>query len=142
MKRIIAYQEQVTAPLQRIHLQLALPKGTECIHAVKATTTGAAIPFSQKDEVGWLWLQVPSLGEVLFAEILRSPKNEADLSFPLLPVSYGFGQGLAWIDGTKEEFFSLSVNHPDRILEGYYTDQLGTGFSGSYTLNIYLIIGL
>ncbi len=94
-------------------------------------------------EVGSMWLRIPERRDVLFSEIVKMPIQQYDLvgfdrAVNILPK---FGKGKAWIDGTKESFFSIDIDPTSTIIEGFYSNLL-KDINVGYQINIYLNLEL
>jgi len=139
MKKILVHTLKVSTPGAKVQLQIRLPRNVKTVTAINVTTNGFPVDSSSKREVGWLWLRLPEMRDVFFAEVLKVPVQEhGNATFSNIP-NLSFGAGNAWIDGGKEETFSVVVDKLSTLVEGYYTDQLKGDFTASYTVNIYLI---
>lgn len=140
MKKTVIHRITIGEAFQKEQLQILLPKDTVSIHGIRVTTSGMPVIPSTKQEVGWLWLQLAGFGETFFAEVARVPKQDYDRVFFQSINQPSFGNGKAWIDGGSESEFTVLVNEPKPLLEGYYRDLLGTHFSSPYWLTIYITI--
>src|SRR5690606_32164254 len=79
-----------------------------------------------QQEVGSLYLSIPERRNVFYSEIVKVPQQQYDqISFvkALLGVS-NYGTGTAWVEGKKEEFFSIEIDPESTLIEGFYTNLL------------------
>ncbi len=96
-----------------------------------------------EQEIGSLWLRIPERRDVLFSEIVKMPIQQYGLTefnraMNILP---SFGKGKAWIDGSKESFFSIDIDPTSTIIEGFYSNLL-KDLNVGYQINIYLNLEL
>ncbi|MBI3238750.1 MAG: hypothetical protein HYZ43_07940 [Flavobacteriia bacterium] len=140
MKKHLIHSLVITKPFEKVQLQIPIPRNAKKLVGLRVTTSGH-YPFTNS-EIGWLWLRIPEMRDVFFAEIVRNAVQEyGKLSFaPIDGITFGSGQG--WIDGGKDESFSIEVDASATLFEGYYTDRLGSSLSDPYTVKIYLTLEL
>ncbi len=156
MKKTIIHQIEIGERNLKSLIQIKLPRNTKKVTGIKVTANAYDTNMIiLTEEIGWLWLKVAEKRDVFFAEIVKTNLTQNDwysYDLPFVKDTHGkiglktnttypisFGQGRAWIDGTKDEFFSIEVLPENLIIEGYYTNTL-TSLRGGYTVNIYLAI--
>lgn len=140
MKKTLVFTEVISKQNEKMQLQFRLPKNTKNICGIRVTTTGFPKVPSTNEEIGWLWLRVADKQNEFFAQIVRTPnQNYGKESFASLP-HFTFGTGQAWIDGTKDEEFSIDVQSDCPMVEGFYIDKLQSDFTRSYLIRIYITI--
>jgi hypothetical protein len=142
MKKHLVHSFVINRGLEKVQLQIPIPRNTQKVVGLKVTTLGHSPFGTGMNEVGWLWLRIPEMRDVFFAEIVSNTVQEyGRLSFaPIDKITFGNGEG--WIDGAKDHFFSITIDTEATLFEGFYTDQLGRFFRTPYTVNIYLTLEL
>lgn len=134
---IFIHAFQITRSSQKVALQIRLPRNTKRIKSIRVTSSGVQFLSRTTNEIGWLWLRIPQQRDVFFAHIIKAEKKEHNSQLPRIS-NFTFGSGEAWIDGLKEEPFSIEVEEADTILEGFYMDQIRSSFRTPYSVSIYL----
>lgn len=129
---------------EKRQFQVRLPQNTKKIVGIKITATPQIRQYKNRlpnrpQEVGWLWLRIPGKTHVFFAATVVRPLPLHNQTIHHHRPADDFEHGTYWTQGTKEEFFQLSVPLTTNIIEGYYIDQLTTG-EEKYSLRIYLTL--
>lgn len=156
MKKTIIHFFDVDYRNLRKLVQIKLPRNTKKVTGIKVTANATENKIdSPSQEIGWLWLSMADKRDVFFAEIIKSDLPLYDIASYALPYQKDyrgkigmvdrkiypitFGNGKAWIDGAKDDFFSIEICPKSTIIEGYYTNTLPQTQNG-YRVFIYINI--
>jgi len=143
MKKTIIHPILVAVPSAKLQFQIPLPRNIKRISAIGITNTGVpTLSDVPVEEAGWLWMRIPQMRDVFFADIVKVPRQSYGIHSFALIENLSFGGFTAWVDGTKEQPFTIQIDRAATMVEGFYADQLGRFFPGPYTVKIYLTIEL
>lgn len=142
MKKVLIHTILVEVGSAKLQFQIPLPRNIKRIGSILITGDGVPTGEGEHNEVGWLWLRIPQMRDVFYAEIVRTPLQNYDITSYAPLRHIGFNPFLAWTDGTKEQPFAIEIAKEATVIEGFYSDQFKGSFQGPYTVKIYLNIEL
>lgn len=133
-----AFSSSVKVDVQNVNATLNYYKGTPLVHTVNQD-----IPQAVEQEAGVLNLSIPDRRDLFFSEYVKLPVQKYDEPsfFKALRTNTSFSTGTAWVDGKKEEFFSIEIDPKTTLIEGFYKNLLKEVKQG-YQINIYLTLKL
>lgn len=133
-----AFRNGIKAEASNTNATLNYYKGTPIVHSVNQDL----LPTVEQ-EAGVLNLSIPERRDLFFSEYVKLPVQKYDEPsfFKALRANTSLGTGTAWVDGKKEEFFSIEIDPKITLIEGFYTNLLKEVKQG-YQVNIYLTLKL
>lgn len=131
-----AFSNSTKVEVNSTNATLNYYKGTPLVHSAKQDF----LP-SVEQEAGVLNFSIPERRDLFFSEYVKLPVQKYDEPsfFKALRTNTFLGTGTAWLDGKKEEFFSIEIDPKITLIEGFYTNLLKEIKQG-YQINIYLTL--
>ena len=137
MRKVIIHTEQISKPLEKLSFQVKIPKGAIeltriYVSAIASVATLNTDPFPNETS-GDLVLSIPNKREHFYTESIRVTDTQVDR----LSWFQSFGISAfndKWIQGTMDNFFGITVEGKNTLIEGFYESRA----QWNYQLKIYL----
>ena len=138
MKKILIHSKKINKQGAKIMFQIKIPTDVKQVKGllIEATRTGLATGITSMQSpfhCGWITLSIPDKRDVFYSDLVEFTEVQQ-----LVTDQIGIaGENSWWLNGTKRDFFSVSVPIENTIIDGYFEDHT-VGIQTPYTLKIYL----